>query len=178
MADIENTLTKTKKDLAVFNVVVKAGLTPTEAVIEGLWHWFPNVEVALPLPVMVLKEADRVRIASGVLDEMFEVATRMESDLNNIHRDEESYSDYFKNSPDVPLIDNLWKELVGVYASLFNSYVRRLSQEEQALASEAFLEFMENNLEIDRNEAITEIQTNPSLRMQLRMIGVDPDIIK
>ena len=178
MADIENTLTKTKKDLAVFNVVVKAGLVPTDAVIEGLWHWFPNVEVALPLPIMPLKENERKKIASRILDEMLEVATRMENELNTLPRDEESYSNYFQNSPDVTLIDNLWKELVGVYASLFNAYVRSLSKEDQARASEAFLEFMETNLEIDRKEAIEQIHTNPSLRMQLRMIGVDPDIIK
>lgn len=178
MNKVENTLTKTKRDLAVFRVVVKAGLIPTDSVLEGLWHWFPNVDIALPLPVMSLKDSDRKKIASNILDEMYEVATRMENELNIVPRTEEDYAHYFENSPDVILIDNLWRELTGVYAFLFNAYVNSLSREDQIQASERLLESMESNFNMNRAEAIAQIHSDPRLRMQLRMIGVNPDSIK
>lgn len=178
MSEFFNSMTKTKKDLAVFHAVVKAGIEPTTSVVVGLWHWFSNVDIAIPLPIMPLEEDERQSIALNVLEEMQVVADRLEVAIEKLLSDPEDRHEYFANSPDVATFDSLWRELASLYAHIINPQVRVMTEEEQEMVSESFIESAMNDFHIPRDEVIEQIKLDPSLKMRLRLLGVNPDRIK
>lgn len=178
MSEFFNSMTKTKKDLAVFHAVVKAGIEPTTAVVYGLWHWFSNVDIAVPLPIMKLEDEERFEVALNVLDEMQVIADRMEIAIEKLLTNPSAHNEYFANSPDVAIIDNLWRELASLYAHVINPEVRVLNEEEQEMVSKSFIEHVMNDFQVPRDEILEQIKSEPSIRMRLRLLGVNPDKIR
>ena len=165
-------VSQTKEDVAVFRAVISAGLTPTSPVMNGLWRWFSNVDLALPLPVMKIAPEEKKNLALTILDDLDSALDKYE--LKNLktliaNRHE------LNNGLEATQIDNMWKELAGVYAELINKEVVTIRPEDKEEIALQLIENMSEIFGLDRPAVLERIKTDPSLRLSLRMTGLNPD---
>lgn len=170
----ENLVARTKEDVAVFRAVVLAGLRPTSPVIHSLWRWFGNVDLALPLPLMPLEEKDRQGIAVSILDDL-DIALDRYEERSNVTSIEDRHE--LNNGPETIIIDNMWKELAGLYAELLNKEVLTINDADKEEITAHIIENISEALGLDHEGTIQKIKTDPSLKLSLRMMGLNPDEI-
>lgn len=169
-----NLVTRTKEDVAVFRAVVSAGLQPTSPVIHSLWRWFGNVDLALPLPIMSLEEKDRQNIAIDILNDLDVALDKYEEKSNQTPiKDRHELN----NGPETIIVDNMWKELAGLYAELLNKEVLALNDADKEEITANIIENISEALGLDHEGVIQKIKTDPSLKLSLRMMGLNPDEI-
>lgn len=173
MSKKENMISKVRKDLAVLKLVIENNLPVTESTMKGLWQWFPDVELILPLPVMPLSDADRKEVSLNILEDMdaaFAVIENnfeelVEADRNGVETKEET------------LVNNLWRELAGCYAESINSEVPSLPEEIKESMSRGMYDTLVNGFNGDEDLVIHKLKTDSTLRMMIRMAGLDPDLL-
>lgn len=166
-------VSQAREDVRVFQAVVAAGAPVTDAVMHGLWQWFLDVELMLPLPVMDLNERERTRYASEILAEIDRILALMEASPLPPQNPTEA-AIYADRAGDV---DKLWRELAGVYAPIVNRSVMVLTDEQREYAHERVIPAICDSSGIDEDEARERVRHDPSLRLMLRRSGIDPDRI-
>ena len=173
MSSESNSLvSRTKEDVAVFRAVVSAGLTPTSPLIHGLWRWFSNVDLALPLPIMQIAPEERKNLALAILEDLDLALDKYE--IKNLHTSVEDRHE-LNNGPEAQHIDNMWKELAGVYADLLNKEVYKIDPKDKEEIASQIIDGMSEAFGLDRAGVLEKIKTDPSLRLSLRMSGLNPD---
>lgn len=175
MPSRDNVITKVKADTKVFEVVVKSGVPMTEAVLNAVWRWYIDVELYLPLPEMPMADQERLTLAQEILSEMEDILTVVENKFDTFTEEE---MENLANLPESQALNNLWRELAGVYAYLINEGVPTLSEEEQAAAHEHAVEMLHDSSGMDESEIRDRIRHDPTMRLMLRRSGLDPDKIK
>ena len=169
----ENIITTIRKDVKVALVVAEAGLTLTSPIVKSLWHWFQDVEIAVPLPIMPINEQEQLSLTKDILKEMDEQFAMLEAKAN------ESILQGFDfdgpGSPEGKKVDALWKELTGCYAALVNEEVPIIPRQMQEMVASVIVEEMTRKYDISEEEARHRLKTVSHLRMMLRMSGVNPD---
>lgn len=175
MPSKDNVITRVKADTKVFEVVVQAGVPMTEAVLNAVWRWYIDVELYLPLPEMPMEEKERLSLAQDILSEMEGLLTVVENKFDTF-TDEEKEN--LADLPESQALNNLWRELAGVYAYLINEGVPALSEEEQATAHEHAVEMLHDSSGMDEAEIRDRIRHDPTMRLMLRRSGLDPDKIQ
>jgi len=167
-------VSKTKEDVAVFRAVVSAGLKPTSPLIHGLWRWFTNVDLVLPLPIMAIAPTERKNLALAILDDLDSALDKYE--IKNLNTPVDKRNE-LNNGPEASYIDSMWKELAGVYADLFNKEVLTIKDEDKEMITSQIIESMSEAMGLDRDGVLNQIKTDPALKLSLRMIGLNPDEI-
>lgn len=172
----DNLISEIRADIHVFRAVVEANVPPTDIVLNGIWRWYLDVELYLPLPVMELTEGERRRYAVDILNEMDTIfATEMEPVYMSL--DVDGKNDLFRSSA-ADRVNALWKELAGVYAYLVNQGVVVLDEETRAEAEAHAVELLCASSGMDEDEIRDRIRHDSQMRLMLRRSGLDPDRIK
>lgn len=169
-------------DLTVLRIVLADDGPVTDVVINGIFRWFVDVELELPLPVMQLGDKQRKALAHTIVEEMIEnfaEATRLinEFGLDKFNEEVETLSEV---APDqVKNLDNLWRELAGCYSQLLNKSVPKLemSQQEEDELYSGFISKMAGDLDISEDEARDVVRNDSAFRLMLRRQGINPDRI-
>lgn len=171
----ENLISEVRSDLAVLRTVVESDTPVTETILNGLWRWFIDVELMLPLPVMDLTDAERKRYATEILTEMDALFAHLEERFPSMTEEEQESL----HTTDEALATNaLWRELAGVFAALINRGVAVLSEEEAAEAHEHAVEMLCATSGMEEDEIRDRIRHDPTMRLMLRRSGIDPDRIR
>ena len=169
-----NVMTIIRKDIAVFRTVVSAQVEVTDTVLTGIWRWFGDVEINVPLPVMDLTEHKRRYLAANVLAELDDVFAQLEVIAENQADDDDTD---LSQTPLGQQADALWKELAGCYASLVNEEIPALSSEDQEEIGRQMVSSIARGMGVDEDDAFKIIRKDSKLRMMLRMAGVNPDTL-
>lgn len=175
MSDSKNTIAEIRNDVAVLAAVQTAGLTVTDAVFSGVWRWFRDVELMVPLPVLITDPEERASLALEITGEMDQVMGRLEPLWAVAETDDER--DTLASSPDGQALDNLFRELAGVFAELVNEEVPVLPAMLKETLQEGLLESLADRFDLDEDEVRDRLKTDSRLRMMIRMSGLDPDAI-
>lgn len=175
MSDSKNTISEIRNDVAALALVQASGLTVTDAVFMGVWRWFRDVELVVPLPVLVTEPEERQSLAALITAEMDDVMSRLEPLFGVAETDEEK--DVLAQSADGQALDNLFRELAGVYAELVNDEVPVLPAMLKEALQEGLIENLADRLDADEYEIRARLKTDSRLRMMVRMSGLDPDAI-
>lgn len=157
----------------MLRAVLAAGVTPTDKVITGVWRWFQDVEVNVPLPIMPMDDDERASIATAIAEEMDTILAELEAVCAG--KSDSEQSDVTENHALVAPLNNLWKELAGCYADLINDEVPILPAALRAMIVESILEELAEKNDCDEAEIRRRVRTDQSLRMMLRMNGINPD---
>lgn len=173
MAD--NLISEVLGDVRALRAIAQASVPITEPALQGVWRWFIDVELLLPLPVMPLGDAERETYATDILNEMDAIFTRMEAQYDLLTEEQRSN---LNTSPDSIAVNALWRELAGVYAPIINRSVTVLSDEERETAHEHALEMLCTTSGMDEDEMRDRIRHDPTLRLMLRRSGLDPDKVR
>lgn len=160
-----------RTDLAVLRAVLQAGVPVTAPVFQGLWRWYQDVELNVPLPVMDLDEETRSTLALTILEEMDEILAR----LSVREAAGEVSPDDLSTTPEAAAANALWRELAGCYVDLVNAEVRVLDDTQRAIAQAHIVEGLSTAMGLDEDEVRQHLRTDATLRMMLRMAGIDPD---
>ncbi len=171
----ENLISEMRADLHVFRAVVEANVAPTDIVLNGVWRWYLDVELHLPLPVMDMNPDERRRYAVDIINEMDAAFAAVEpqfdtmthEDIHNLFRGE--FADQ---------VNGLWRELAGAYAYLINQSVVILDEEDKRNAEEHAVELISQSSGLDEDEIRDRIRHDSQMRLMLRRSGLDPDRIK
>lgn len=170
----ENTITHIRKDIRTLKAVVAADVEVTDVVLDGVWRWFSDVELAVPLQVMELSDSERSLLATEIIAEMDACFSRLEKMASKPNVD----LDMLAHTSDGRQVDLLWKELAGVYADLINDEVPELPEELKQEIHERIVEELSEQFGVTEDEIRHKIRTDSSLRMRLRMSGLSPDQIQ
>lgn len=168
LAKSENPIVATREDVAVFRAVLDAGVTVTDSVFKGVWQWFPDVELMVPLQAMALGDQERAALASQILGEMDEVF----SVLENLWDHDGSEDDLARGSKQV---DALFRELASCYSDFVNAEVHVLPDEVRVVVEESMIERLMSQMDTDEDTVRYRLKNDAALRMMLRMSGLDPD---
>lgn len=161
-------------DLRVLVACLDTETPPTEAVIGGIWRWFFDVELILPLPVMSMEDDERNRLGKEIASEMVEAFER----IAKYRAAAESIKLPFRVSPeDAAIVDNLWRELAGCYAEQVNRQVPTVEMDEEEAESfyGSFVSRTADMFDVSEDEIREALRTDSSFRMMLRLQGYDPD---
>jgi hypothetical protein len=172
---VSHMIMHTREDLAIFRVVVDAGLSPTSPVLRALWRWFGNIDLPIPLTVVPLESKERATLSKSILSEMDELLIVLGNKSKGM-RSEDVY-ERITTSKEASLVDNLWRDLACVYAWEINQMIPRLSEEDKIARTDIILENLSQELGINRSEVIEQIKQTPSLRLSFRVEGLNPDEI-
>ncbi len=172
---VENIITVIRKDVKIALLVSEAGLTLTPSLVKSLWHWFQDVEIAVPLPVMPITEQEQVSLSSDILREMDTHFAVLEENAEKALASGEDFDG--PASAEGRKVDALWKELAGCYASIVNEEVPVLPLQMQEMVGSMIVEEVSRKYDISEDEARDKIRSESHLRMMLRMSGVNPDNI-
>jgi hypothetical protein len=167
-----NSITPIRADLAVLGAVLDADVEVTDQVINGVWRWFQDIEIAVPLPVMDLTSDERRTLATTILIEMDDLFAGLEDLCEG--KSAKSQAAVAK-TPEADRVNNLWKELAGCYAELVNDEIPELPESLRASIIESMLEDLADRFGITEDAVRTRVRTDSSLRMMLRMNGLNPD---
>lgn len=172
----ENIISEIRADIHVFRAVVEANVPPTDIVLNGVWRWYLDVELYLPLPVMDLTDGERRRYAVDILNEMDSIfANEMQPTYDSL--DTDGKNAMFR-SASADRVNSLWKELAGTYAYLVNRSVVVLDDETRADAEAHAVELLSASSGMDEDEIRDRIRHDSQMRLMLRRSGLDPDRIK
>lgn len=171
----DNIITVIRKDVKIALLVAEAGMTLTSPIVKSLWHWFQDVEIAVPLPIMPITETEQINLSREILKEMDAHFTVLEKKANEAIANGSTFDGPASNEG--RKVDALWKELAGCYAILINSEVPVLPPQMQEMVSSMIVEEMTRKYDISEDEARDRLRSEAHLRMMLRMSGVNPDNI-
>ena len=169
----DNMITAIRKDVAVLRAVLQADVEPTPPVIHGMWRWFFDVELALPLPVMPLSETERGAIALDAVNEMDEVFAVLEAKWAAAKSTEERNA--LQSGPEGQAVNALWREFAGCYAEMLNEDIPEIPAEEAEEVYEQAVNAWADQAGIDPAEIMDKLRNDSMFRMQLRRQGLDPD---
>jgi hypothetical protein len=175
MSDSNNTIAEIRNDVAALAAVQTAGLNVSDAVFSGVWRWFRDVELVVPLPVLVTDDEERASLALEITGEMDQVMARLEPLWAVAETDDER--DTLASSADGVALDNLFRELAGVFANLVNEEVPVLPAMLKESLQENLLESLSDRFDLDEDEVRSRLKNDSRLRMIVRMSGLDPDAI-
>lgn len=170
-----NIITTIRKDVQIALLVADAGLTLTPPILKSLWHWFQDVEIAVPLPIMPITEEEQISLSRDILKEMEALFAVLEEKAEIAISQGEDFDG--PASPEGKKVDALWKELAGCYAELVNAEVPVIPVQMQDMVAAMIVDEMTRKYDISEDEARYRLRTESHLRMMLRMSGVDPDNI-
>lgn len=168
----ENIIPAIRDDVAAFKALVGAGLTITDSVLNGLWRWFRDVELIMPLGVMGMSRDERTKLSLLILEEMDEQFAVLERIWE---QGSEEVRDGIGELPEAAKVNALWRELAGVYAELINAEMRVLPAEMRAAIEAEGLSALAENFHMDEESLRSHVKSDPALRMMIRMNGLDPD---
>ena len=77
-----HTIVLTRADVAAALAVSRAGLDLTRAVFRGVWGWFPDVELVVPLNTVVLDGEERRTLTAAILSEMDDVFAGLQAEAD------------------------------------------------------------------------------------------------
>jgi hypothetical protein len=136
----------------------------TDTVATGVWAWFADVEFALPIPEMTIADKERTQLIVAICDEMADVAAQARA--QHPHPESQPPATVAKLYAQ---LDTLWRELSGALAPVLNSslpdpmsaeeYQRTISQFRSGFTPEEWQHQLQD----------------PTVRMSLRRMGLDPD---
>lgn len=174
-AEENNLFDLTIKDLKVAKAVLDTADTDmTLGVMNSVWRWFQDVDLALPLPVMPLKDDERRGIAVEIVNEMLQLIPRI-AKIKATSFSEEEWRDRSKN--EITQLDALWKEFAGCFADLLNSEIPTLPEEAKAEAQQGFVAGFSEAFHLSEEEVRKLVKTDPAMRLMLRRAGLNPDEI-
>lgn len=170
-----NIITPIREDIAVFRAVLAAGLQPTDMVLNGVWRWFHDVEIAVPLPVMDLSDTERASLAHDIITEMDTVFASLEAQCagKSLRR-----QNALTSSPEALQVNALWKELAGCFAELVNEEIPEIPEEIRAHVYASMVSDLAEKYGIDEDELRGRIRSDEPLRMMFRLNGLNPDEIR
>jgi hypothetical protein len=171
----DNLITEIRNDVQVLQAVIKADVPPTDIVINGVWRWFLDVELYLPLPVMELTTAEQKTFATTILEEMDTHFAKLETRWDHLTNEEKHH---LNQTDDSTIVNNLWRELAGVYAALINKSVTILDPEDKEAAEATAVEMLMHASGMDEEEIRHRVRHDPTMRLMLRRSGIDPDHIR
>lgn len=169
-----NFVTPIRQDIAVFRSVLTQGVPVTDMVLRGVWRWFQDVELRVPLAAMTFGEEERATLALTVVDEMDEVFARIEQSCDGLPPEEQAE---FTQGPDADAVNALWRELAGCYADLVNREVAEIPEEHREEAHAQAFESLCQQTGWSEDTLRENLRENTHFRMMLRMAGLDPDRI-
>jgi hypothetical protein len=171
----KNIITTIRKDVKVAKAVLNADLALTPAILRSLWAWFQDIEVAVPLPIMPITETEQISISRDILNEMDEEFIILEQKVAEALATDSDFDG--PASPEGKKVDTLWKELAGCYASDINKEVPILPEHMHEMIANAIVDEVSHRYEISEEDARYKLRSEPSLRMMVRMSGLNPDNI-
>jgi hypothetical protein len=169
-------------DFTVTRTLLLNQVKITPHVLEGMARWFKDVELELPLPVMMAEGQERDTLAMQIVDDILATLDRIEVSVTEYGV--EKYDAEIDHPKDVcpelvEALDRLWRELAGCYAEQLNARIPSLgmSPEEENQMYAQFISQMSHDLDITEDEAREVVRTNSSFRLMLRYQGINPDRI-
>lgn len=174
MASTKNTITPILHDVKIMRAVIDAGVPISDMVLRGVWRSFLDVELNLPLPVMPLTDAERQKLAAEIIHEMEALFTELEELAEGL---EEEAQHALGSTDEAKRINSLWRELAGVYAEHVNDQVPVIPEALKELITSRIIADMAEKFGVDEDDIRAKIRTESTLRMMLRMQGIDPDDI-
>lgn len=172
MASTPNTITPILNDVRVMRAVVDAGVPVNDMVLRGVWRSFFDVELNLPLPVMPLSKAERNNLAKDIIHEMETLFTELEELAEGL---EEEAQFALGSTDEAKRINSLWRELAGVYAEQVNEQVPVIPPQLKEIITARLIADMADKFGVDEDDIRAKIRTESTLRMMLRMQGINPD---
>ena len=169
-----NFVTQIREDVCVLKAVLENGAPVTDMVLRGVWRWFQDVELQVPLPVMTLGAEERASLALTITCEMDAVFARIEAACEGLDAGEQLA---FTQGPDAAAVNTLWRELAGCYAHLINSEVAEIPAEHLEEAHARAFESLCEQTGWSEDTLRENLRENTHFRMMLRMAGLDPDRI-
>lgn len=169
-----NFVTPIRQDVAVLQAVLEVGVPVTDMVIRGVWRWFQDVELRVPLPVMALGEEERSTLALSITREMDEVFARIEKVGEGLPPEQQHT---LTEGPDAEAVNSLWRELAGCFADLVNRDVVEIPDEYREQAHEQAFESLCAQTGWSEDSLREHLRGDSQFRMMLRMAGFDPDRI-
>lgn len=174
--DHPDILDNTNHDLKALQAVLTAGINPTDMVLNGVWRHFLDVELPLPLPVMEMTDDERRRYANDIITEMLTVLDALDTAFPRPRHTYEQIQAISASSLAANL-NNLWRELAGVFGPLVNEAVQILPPEIKTFIESTVLEGLMSAFDMTEEEARDRVKNDPMLRLSLRRAGVDPDAV-
>jgi len=168
-------MTEVKKDLTVLEILIKNNIEPTSSVMNAIWRWFIDIELILPLPVMEFSDKERTKYASEIVADLQKNFSILEQQYEKFTEEEKRE---LSHSEEAEIVNSLWRELAGVYASIINEEVAVLDEEEQEVAHANAVEMLSYSSGMDEDEIRDRIKHDPTMRLMLRKSGLDPDRIR
>ena len=169
-----NFVTPIREDIAVLKAVLECGAPVTDMVLRGVWRWFQDVELRVPLPVMTFGEEERAALALTIASEMDTVFARIEQACEGMSPEDQMQ---FTQGPDADAVNALWRELAGCFATLVNRDVAEIPEEHLQEAHERAFENLCEQTGWSEEMLRENLRENSHFRMMLRMAGLDPDRI-
>lgn len=167
-----HTIVLTRADVAAALAVSRAGLDLTRAVFRGVWGWFPDVELVVPLNTVVLDGEERRTLTAAILSEMDDVFAGLQAEA-----DAGGDVDELAAGPGGQRVNGLFRELAGCWPELVNSEVEVLPDAVRVQVQAEFVANAAEQMGVPEEEVRFQLRTNTTLRMSLRMNGLDPDAI-
>jgi hypothetical protein len=171
MSEPKNVVTEIRTDLAAVRAVLASDAAMTAPVLHGLWRWFKDVELMVPLPVMGLAADERRSLAIDIAAEMDAKFVELEKVSAALSVEEQSE---LGHSLEAEPTNNLWRELAGCYAELINLAVAVLPDEARQEIQRHMFDSLSRKSG-DPDLIRFQLRTDSVLRMSLRMSGLDPD---
>lgn len=169
-------------DFETARVLLKNNMRLTAPVIDGMARWFRDVELELPLPVLIPEGTEKNALGAQIVEEI--VGTLNSIELSVVEYGVEKYEaevDHPKEicPESVETLDGLWREFAGCYAEQLNATIPPLglSPEEENDMYAQFIERMSQDLDITEEEAREVVRNDSSFRLMLRYQGINPDRI-
>lgn len=169
-------------DFTVAHVLLLNNAKLTSPVIDGMARWFRDVELELPLPVMIGEGPDKDALAIQIVEDILATLNTIEQHV--VEYGVEKYEAEVEHPKeicpqDVETLDRLWREFAGCYAEQLNETIPSLgmSPEEENEMYSQFISQMSQDLDISEDEAREVVRNNSSFRLMLRYQGINPDRI-
>lgn len=172
MTSTPNTITPILNDVRTMRAVIDAGVPVNDMVLRGVWRSFFDVELNLPLPVMPLSKSERNNLAKDIIHEMEARFGELEELAEGL--DEEAQF-ALGSTDEAKRINSLWRELAGVYAEQVNEQVPVIPAALKEIITARLISDMAEKFGVDEDDIRKKIRTESTLRMMLRMQGINPD---
>lgn len=170
-----NIIKEIRHNLQIGRATLEYGVDINDAVINGIWRYFSDVEIFVPLPVMPLEGKERMALAAIILQDMDETMLKIEKKFEKASSEKEL--DKISNGPLGERVDSLWKELAGCYAELINQEIPKLPEHVKEAVAESMVEELAARFETSPEDMIQQIRQDSTLRMLFRRTGLNPDEI-
>ncbi len=151
------------------------GLDLNDVLVNGIWRYFSDVEIYVPLQVMPMTADERKSLAGSILEEMDTTMSDIEKLFDSAASEEEL--DKISSGPLGRKVDNLWKELAGCYAEIINDEIPQLPESMKEAIAESMVEELAARYDTSREDIVRQIRKDSSLRMLFRRTGINPDEI-